>query len=322
MKEKIGGRGADEEDDDDAFDPNSGETMAGMAKEEFRKLFDAENGEDDLQLDGKYKKLFEMDFMKKASEQQKLRAREEAQQVLKEIEAFEAGDHGSGDDNALLSAKSASAAEKKAAREKVGTMFSQNAGSGFQLNLSKQALQAASQVPTSTIEPAILVSTTVEPPKKSKPKKGATVIESQLEPTGELSNPWLEVSAVSGNSTGKKRGAKQLGVKAKSEELNDLQVLVAMPEGQQKDLKSKSTPKDVSTTETSVKSSVDTEKKVLSNKTQDELVQMAFAAPDFEADFLSHKQQDIDRELGFDEKKLKILKDGESLTVVFDAFAL
>ena len=43
---------------------------------------------------GKYRKLYEMDFMKKAADQQKERAREEAQLILREIEEMDQ-DHGS-----------------------------------------------------------------------------------------------------------------------------------------------------------------------------------------------------------------------------------
>jgi hypothetical protein len=56
-----------------------------------------EGAENEPEATGKYKKLFQMDFMKKASDQQKERAREEAQSMLREIEDME-GD-GSGSDN-------------------------------------------------------------------------------------------------------------------------------------------------------------------------------------------------------------------------------
>ena len=45
--------------------------------------------------------------------------------------------------------------------------------------------------------------------------------------------------------------------------------------------------------------------------TQADLVQMAFAGPDLEAEFAAFKKSEIDNELGIDEKKMKILSDGK-----------
>jgi U3 small nucleolar RNA-associated protein 14 len=45
--------------------------------------------------------------------------------------------------------------------------------------------------------------------------------------------------------------------------------------------------------------------------TQEDLVQLAFAGPDLEEDFAAYKKQTIDDELGIDEKKNKILSEGE-----------
>jgi hypothetical protein len=42
-------------------------------------------------------------------------------------------------------------------------------------------------------------------------------------------------------------------------------------------------------------------------------VQMAFAGPDYEADFNQMKDTAIDQELGIDEKRNKILVDGKML---------
>ena len=45
-------------------------------------------------------------------------------------------------------------------------------------------------------------------------------------------------------------------------------------------------------------------------------MQMAFAGPDLEADFLKMKGTDIDEELGIEQKRNKILNDGTDVNYV------
>ena len=49
---------------------------------------------------------------------------------------------------------------------------------------------------------------------------------------------------------------------------------------------------------------------------QEDLVQIAFAGPDLEDDFAKMKGAAIDEELGIDEKRNKILQDGETFDVM------
>ena len=76
--------------DDDEIQTDSGgkrqKASTRAAKEMLNVL---EGSEDQPEATGKYKKLFEMDFMKKASDQKKERAREEAQNILREIQEME-----------------------------------------------------------------------------------------------------------------------------------------------------------------------------------------------------------------------------------------
>lgn len=309
MKERVGDK--EEDENDNSFEVmDSAQSMSVAAKSEFKKMFDDENNEGDMLVDGKYKKLFEMDFMKKASEQQRMRAREEAQQVLKEIEALE----GHADSDAVEGVvnmnqrKGMSAEERKVAKQSISLLFNQNEGSGFQLNLTKPSVLSSSSL-TPVPESTKIQQPTVTDSKKVKFKKENTVSkeESAVKVEEVVANPWLEVTIASGNSAGKKRGTDQLGVKPKSSAGEAPQVLVSVPDSyKSSSMREKSLKKE----EMPLKEAV--EKKVLSGKTQEELVQMAFAGPDFEADFLAHKQQEIDRELGIDDKKMKILKDGES----------
>jgi U3 small nucleolar RNA-associated protein 14 len=50
-------------------------------------------------------------------------------------------------------------------------------------------------------------------------------------------------------------------------------------------------------------------KRQLIESTQEELVRMAFAGPDYEKDFQLQKDQEISRELGLNDKKMKVAKD-------------
>lgn len=72
---------------------------------------------------GKYKKLFQMDFMKKASDQQRERAKEEAQSMLREIEDME-GDSGSDNDEEKVAPVKDKAA-LLAAKEEMKKLLSQ-----------------------------------------------------------------------------------------------------------------------------------------------------------------------------------------------------
>lgn len=80
----------DSSDDDDDFQTDSGgkkQTASTRAAKEMLNVL--EGSEDQPEATGKYKKLFEMDFMKKASDQKKERAREEALNILREIQEME-----------------------------------------------------------------------------------------------------------------------------------------------------------------------------------------------------------------------------------------
>jgi U3 small nucleolar RNA-associated protein 14 len=260
-----------------------------------------------------------MDFMKKATEQQKLRAREEAQQVLKEIEALEGGGFDSDPNEGSLETKrkGVSVEERKAAKQAVGAMFNQHDGSGFQLNFLAPSIPGSTPVTEKAI-PSQSATATSETMNKKTKKEVSNVNNKTAGSANKLeesANPWLEVSTTTGNSSGKKRGMNQLGVKSRNiSDEGTQEVVVSIPDTtklfskKDKNTKSKKADSMVSSSP-----GEEVEKKVLSGKTQQELVQMAFAGPDFEADFIAHKQQEIDRELGLDEKKLKILKDGTSL---------
>jgi U3 small nucleolar RNA-associated protein 14 len=146
------------------------------------------------------------------------------------------------------------------------------------------------------------------------------------------SNPWLQpVASVTG---GKKRKATGTGAKAaadKSEDAVYINTITTLDAGTKKgkasaDTNAKKQNKgdqkepssvvvEVSTTSTT-QAAAGKEKPAVKislseGHTQADLVQMAFAGPDLEAEFHAYKKGEIDAEHGIDEKKTKILSEGE-----------
>lgn len=282
MRERVG------EIDSDKLDDSIGDMNSASAKAELKKIFDEENGE----VDGKYKKLFEMDFMKKATEQQKIRAREEAQLVLQEIEALEASGLDIADEDQILPKQSVNAEEKQVAKNLVGKLFNQNIGSGFQLNFSKPSSHESNVTPQEQIVASL---SSGSGPKKNKKEK---------KPSPEnlnAVNPWLE----GGAKVEKMRVPDK--VTGGNNDLSAANFLIAVPQTHNEQKLRTSAKLSVERPD----GSQNVEKKLLFGKSQEELVQMAFTGPDFEADFAIHKDHEVDEELGVNDNKLKILKDGK-----------
>lgn len=114
----------DEDDEDNGRDTsNGGKAVARRAKRDLEALLsgDSAHAAAAAAVSGKYKKLFEMDFMKKAVDAQHERAREEAKEVLKELATLEgselhsrfADESGDDDDHAQTLLSSAPLLTKK-----------------------------------------------------------------------------------------------------------------------------------------------------------------------------------------------------------------
>lgn len=52
-------------------------------------------------------------------------------------------------------------------------------------------------------------------------------------------------------------------------------------------------------------------------QTQADLVKLAFAGPDLEAEFKMYKKQEIDCEFGLDDKKMKVINDGKTCIYIY-----
>ena len=110
---KVDERTYNEDDDDDDND------APGASRRAARKIREVLADSSEPVLDGKYKKLFDMDFMKKAKETRHQQARDEANSILKELSQLE-GDYDSDDEHRKRDAAPTqnSSTKGRSAREK------------------------------------------------------------------------------------------------------------------------------------------------------------------------------------------------------------
>jgi hypothetical protein len=285
MSEEIG---AVEENEDQLFDEDSQRPVTEMAAEELVMVFQNEADQDDSKISGKYSKLFEMDFMKKAKEQQKERAIEQAKEVLKEIEMAEEDDNESeqirndksqidsrnntqGNDDIVGHSYSAVHTIDEVKKEIANGFDARN---GFQITKSN-----STKVPNDG-----KVATT-------------TNVYGQ-------SNPWLQNEGT-------------VEVKVDKFEVEQGSQSFSFELGKKRRI-------DTSRKEDANYNIGNTSTKeiLLTKSSQEELMHTAFAGLNYEEEFLLHKKEEVDRELGLDEKKMKVLKDGKGNVVFFFSFFL
>jgi hypothetical protein len=94
------------DDDEDDIGGNSNADLADRVSERLGALLEGDGLSGADEIEGKYKGLFDMAFMRKAKEAKKERAREEAKDILREIQTLEQEDEDSDDEgnNALAAA--------------------------------------------------------------------------------------------------------------------------------------------------------------------------------------------------------------------------
>lgn len=271
MSEDIG---AVEASNDQLFDEESQRPVAEMAAEELVMLFQKEGGNDDPKLSGKYCKLFEMDFMKKAKEQQKERALEQAKEILKEIEMAEEDDEF--DEN------------------KIDVIAAQNDGSmADSYNTTHQKDLAKREITNSFGANSFQITKTkiIDLPKDG-------IVDTTTTKLSAKSNPWLqknEIGAVSDVRVGKFETGQGFEN-------------FTFESGKKRRIESDTThpvPHKLTVTENTTMKGI-----ALTKSSQEELMHTAFAGVNYEEEFLIHKQEQVDQELGLDAKKLKILNDG------------
>jgi hypothetical protein len=157
MNEDVSGNAANNQDGASDYEDEDEEQEGGKGKKRGTSTRAAQALHRELEgggdggegpTSGRYKKLFEMDFMKRAVEQQKEKAREEAQSILKEIEEMEGPGADSDDDEdndpeavAARQAASAQAQQRLAqAKQEVRDMVRSNKGAAGGSSMSALAL--------------------------------------------------------------------------------------------------------------------------------------------------------------------------------------
>ena len=89
INEDIGAKGQPDGSDCDLSDEENGKKVSFQAAKAIDKFLAGVDEDEDPEVDGKYQKLFDMDFMKRAISQQKEKAKKDAITVLREIEKME-----------------------------------------------------------------------------------------------------------------------------------------------------------------------------------------------------------------------------------------
>jgi U3 small nucleolar RNA-associated protein 14 len=255
-------------------------------------------------IDGKFQKLFNMDFMKKADKQQQLRLEEDAKNILRELENIESSsdvddsdrDRDDDDEEDMIF-------QKKTTKARTQVSF----GDG----------------------PLTIGETNVKLTSSSSSKKGRLTADSE----DAASNPWLApvstiaaATAVPTSSSSKESNPQPNAKKRRQPKaLKSVATATATATGTGKPTATLTevagATKDSSSNVTvpssgannppkANESKLPERKPLLSQKSQADLVQMAFAGPNLEEEFTALKNQSIDEELGFDAKRKDVLSKG------------
>ena len=206
-------RGQEEDDDssgDEGFLTETGEKQKASDRAAKEMLSVLEGAEDEPEAQGKYKKLFEMDFMKRASDQKKEKSREEAQNILREIQDMERDDESDDDDVAPNTVKGVKDVKEKdssaliAARAEMKKQFDQSGGMSMALKAGSKRITVSGPISVKGSSAAGKKSAEGGPRWVSEAEDAVTEID--VTPTDEL-NPWLAAP-----SSGKKRDSSGLQV--------------------------------------------------------------------------------------------------------------
>lgn len=293
-------------------------------------------------VDGKYKKLMEMGFMKRAADQQREQARAEAMNVLRELQTMDESDHESGDegksDEPVVSSerlKEATTNINKMMNERPSSILNL-AGSSSSVRVNGAvniASKAADALAENTTNPWIATnaSQSRKRRKESDDLKLYANIDSLLESNEEglenLEKAELPPQTRTAQSRKRLRASSNTPVAEGEVSLDGTSFNFAgVQEPGRKTTENTSNGvldssakqmKDSATPPNKNKSIKKPERKpLLLQRSQEDLVQMAFAGPDFEKDFEEIKQKAVDEELEIDEKRLQINAQGMLLCII------
>lgn len=282
---------------------NKQQKVAYKAAKAMKKVLGEEDvSESSLALSGKYGKLLDMDFMRRAASKQKEKAKEEAQGLLRELIEMENEEAGEADlEVSVVPASAAVRGEDLQAAETARQQIDQLLPSG-----GSMAMRMPSRRVTVAAAP---VQASPDPLPLSQPQ----AVTAATEP-----NPWLMPTREKQRG-GKKAAAKEQVVgcaiptaglaQAHTTEHAVGRAAAAVSTGNMGQAPTTTVPLNAAAVSTKPATTKAERKPFLIQKSQSDLVEEAFSAagPDYEADFLAHKNKEIDNELGIDQKKMKIL---------------
>jgi len=293
-----GGSDAEEREKSWSEEEEEGTSTSVVAAKKLAAALDTEGGALDA---GKYRKIFEMDFMKKAVEQQREKAKVEAQNILKELRqmemdedeerAFDNGDQVAPGATAVGGMKEPDQAVlDKAARHIEGLLGSQSS-TGMSMvgrGKKKSMLQNASApAPTEAL---------VSSASSSQPKV-VVIKETPVVPKGGSrilrSEPAAKTKGTGSSSLGSAAVGSASTASLSAPVVQDTVIVAAVDKEQAKAPKQKLKP-------------------LVAQTSQDDLVDIAFAAPDLESEYHTHKMGVIDDELGIDEKRNAVINQVKS----------
>jgi U3 small nucleolar RNA-associated protein 14 len=247
--------------------------------------------ETNTSVQGKYKKLFDMDFMKKAVIEQRKRGLEEAKNVLREIEDMENDIDSDSHDNEIQNQnqKPVQIALDMSKKKKDGSML-----------IGKSQIKTSYSISNNAIEFN---------------ENDNQTEHSRIEEENSVENPWLSINP----DIDKKNKRNQIKSKIKSDFIKFSQPSQIQGETKSREKKQANENNKISrinkdgenpTEEPPVHDDIEKIvklKKLFDDKSTSDMVNLAFAGPDYEADFKSSKKNAIEQELGLDEKKIQIL---------------
>lgn len=335
-----------EEEEDGEKKSKSRVSVAFKASKALRQagILDPSQSEIDPEVQGKYKNLFNMDFMKRAQAEQKEKAHEEAMSVLREIEDMERGDggkYGDSDDEDDLFASNSVNKRKKAigkgelttARKEVDDLL--QTGSSMRLS-SKNAKFVSKGSNGGAVSVSKVGHGYVE--EDNAPQEENKSLEDEDNDDKVENNPWLQAHAEGEKKKKPKKGKKGAAQKDNNSELYiSLDALIDKKHpveeaktdngevnSKQKNKKQKKGKKGVSddtsmvngssTSNGNTQGSTSTDvhsanpKSLIATKTQAEMVQAAFSGPNLEEEFETFKKGVVDAETGLAEKEMDIIK--------------
>jgi len=305
LKRKMEGHFSDESDDEETNLLEQTRAILAETEEEENKQ-DEEKG------------LFSLDFMKKGLEAQRERAKEEARELLRELEANEMGSENEQEEMESGKGTSSGGKKKKSGRRKTaasakeiekvlpqgkltakalefGLSDAVTVSGEIDLNIDKAPTNGSASHKAKNIILANVKDSTIEKKdeKKASRKKDQKKA-MQISEAGEESNPWIKATHAESNSKKQKKLKKGLpgvfkqGVINVADSVNVLSADTTSSRG-----KERSNPADL---QTAMEGNPDVKIATLS---QEELVRKAFATPsakDIDDDFEKEKEAIRDRE--------------------------